>query len=51
MVQVEIQDGLLDCPKFGVIGELRCLASCKWYVSKDENRTQCKSDEDTEKEE
>ncbi len=52
MLEIEIQDGFLDCPKYGVIGELRCLPSCKCFVSKDENenRVQCKHDEDNETE-
>jgi len=49
MLEIQIEDGLLDCPKFGIIGELRCLATCKWLVSKDDKRVQCKFDEDTEK--
>lgn len=50
MLEIEIQDGFLDCPKSGLIGELRCLPSCKHFASKDDDRVQCKSDEDTETE-
>ncbi len=50
MVEIEIQDDLLDCPRFGIIGELRCLASCKWFVSREEGHVKCKFDEETEKE-
>jgi len=48
MVEIEIEDGLLDCPKYGIIGELRCLATCKWFASKEDNRVQCRFDEGTE---
>lgn len=50
MHEIEIEDGLLDCPKYGVIGELRCRDSCKWFVSREEDRVQCKQDEDAETE-
>lgn len=50
MLDIEIEDGFLDCPKYGVIGELRCLSSCNWFVSKDDNHVQCKFDEGTETE-
>jgi hypothetical protein len=50
MRNIEIEDGLLDCPKYGVIGELRCVDSCKWFVSKEETQIQCKQDEDAESE-
>ena len=45
MLEKEIEDGFLDCPKYGMIGELRCLASCDCFVSKDESQVQCKYDE------
>ncbi len=48
MLEIEIEDGFLDCPKYGIIGELRCLASCKWFVSNEGDHVQCKFDEDTE---
>jgi len=52
MLEIETQDGFLDCPRFGLIGELRCLASCNSFVSRedDEHHVQCKFDEDTETE-
>lgn len=46
MLEKEIQDGLLDCPRYGIIGELRCLPSCKWFFSKDDSKVQCKFDEE-----
>lgn len=45
MLEREIDDGLLDCPKYGVIGELRCRDACGCFVSKEEERVQCKYDE------
>lgn len=45
MVQIQIEDGLLDCPKYGVVGEQRCSSSCKWFVSKEGDQVQCKNDE------
>jgi hypothetical protein len=50
MPEIEIKDGLLDCPRYGIIGELRCLPSCKNYVSKEDNRVQCNFGEETEPE-
>lgn len=50
MVEIKIEEGFLDCPKFGIIGELRCVASCKWFLSKKEDKVECKYDEDTETE-
>jgi hypothetical protein len=46
MLEKEIQDGLLDCPKLGIIGDMRCLPSCKWFFSKDDGKVQCKFDEE-----
>ena len=45
MLEREIDEGLLDCPKYGVIGELRCRESCECFVSKDDALVQCKHDE------
>jgi len=50
MFEIEIEDGVLDCPKYGVIGELRCSDLCKWFVSREENQVQCKQDEATDSE-
>jgi hypothetical protein len=50
MVEIKIEEGLLDCPKYGLIGEMRCLASCQWFVSKEEGKVECKFDEEDEEE-
>lgn len=50
MLEIEIEDGLLDCPKYGMIGELRCCPSCNSFESKDENHIDCHFDDETEDE-
>jgi len=41
MVERAIQDGFVDCPKFGIIDEVRCLPSCACLEVKDEHRVTC----------
>ncbi len=49
MAQIKIEDGFLNCPKFGIMDEIRCVKSCNFFVSKDENFTECKfGEEETE---
>lgn len=42
MAEIQVEDGVLDCPKYGVIGELRCSSSCKWFVARQNDQVQCK---------
>ena len=52
MAQIKIEDGFLDCPKFGIMDEIRCVKSCNFFLSKNEDFTECKfgEEETTEKE-
>lgn len=45
MAQIPIEDGFLDCPKYGIINELRCSSSCKWFVSRQNDQVECKKNE------
>jgi hypothetical protein len=42
MVERTIEDGFVDCPKFGVMDEVRCLPSCEWFEGKNEGRIACR---------
>ncbi len=41
MAERAIEDGFVDCPRLGIIDELRCLPSCEFHGTKDENRVIC----------
>jgi hypothetical protein len=41
MAKLAIDDGFVDCPKYGVIDVLRCLPSCEFQGSKDEDQVTC----------
>jgi len=41
MAERQIEDGFIDCPRFGIIGELRCSKSCESYGDKDEDCVTC----------
>ena len=41
MTERAIEDGFVDCPKLGIMDELRCLPSCEFYDAKDEGRVVC----------
>jgi hypothetical protein len=36
-----IEDGFVDCPKYGIIDTLRCLPSCEFHGTKDETHVIC----------
>jgi hypothetical protein len=41
MAERAIEDGFVDCPKYGVIDALRCLPSCEFQATRDDNRVVC----------
>jgi hypothetical protein len=41
MTDRAIQEGLVDCPRFGIMDEQRCIPSCEYHESKDESRVDC----------
>lgn len=41
MAERAIVDGFVDCPKYGIIDEVRCLPSCEFHDEKDETRVIC----------
>jgi len=42
MAERPIEDGFVDCPKYGIMDEQRCLASCEFHQSKDPARILCR---------
>ncbi|MBN1917714.1 MAG: hypothetical protein JW889_07390 [Verrucomicrobia bacterium] len=41
MTERSIEDGLIDCPRFGIMDEQRCIPSCEFYEGKDQSRVDC----------
>jgi hypothetical protein len=41
MAERAIEDGFVDCPKFGIMDELRCLPSCEFFDAKNEGHIVC----------
>jgi hypothetical protein len=42
MAERPIEEGFVDCPKFGVMDEQRCLPSCEFHETKDGARVICR---------
>jgi hypothetical protein len=41
MTERAFEDGFVDCPRFGVMDQLRCLPSCEFQDTKDERHVVC----------
>jgi len=41
MAKRSIEDGFLDCPKFGLIDQMRCIPSCESHEAKDDDTVTC----------
>lgn len=42
MAERPIEEGFVDCPKFGIMDEQRCLPSCGFHQTKDQARIVCR---------
>lgn len=46
MAERAINDGFVDCPKFGIMDQGRCLPSCEFHDAGDENHVTCRYGEE-----
>ena len=46
MAKRAINDGFVDCPKFGIMDQGRCLPSCEFHDAGDENHVTCRYGEE-----
>jgi hypothetical protein len=42
MAERLIDEGFVDCPKFGIMDEQRCLPCCEFHQTKDQARVICR---------